>query len=189
MAGRDFCIHLRSCMNFLGFKSSQGDREVWMREAAKADGTQYWEYILLYVDNCLLVSENGEKVLRNDIGKYFTLKETSIGPPKLYLGGEMSLVELANGAKAWAFRYSQYLQEAVQNFEYYLKEQDLNLPARAGAPFSPNYRPKIGETAELEPVDAAYYQSLIGILWWIVELGQVDICTEVSLLSSCLALT
>ena len=107
MAGRDFWIHIRICMKFLGFKSSQGDPEVWMQEAVKAGGTQYCEYVLLYVDDCLVVSENGEKVLRNEIGKYFTLKETSIGPPKVYLGGKMSLVELANGAKAWAFSSSQ----------------------------------------------------------------------------------
>ena len=37
-------------------------------------------------------------------------------------------------------------------------------------------------------MDAAHNHSLIGILWWIVELGRVDICTEVSILSSCLAL-
>ena len=101
----------------------------------------------------------------------------------------MSLVELENGAKELAFSSSQYVQEAVQNVGSYLKEQDLKLPAQAGAPFSPNYRPEIDETAELEPVDAEYYQSLISILWWKVELGQVNICTEVSLLSSCLALT
>ena len=35
---------------------------------------------------------------------------------------------------------------------------------------------------------AANYHSLIGIRWWIFELGRVDICTEVSLLFSCLAL-
>ena len=72
-------------MNFLGFKSSQGDPDIWMREAVKSDETQYWEYILLYVDDCLVVSKNGEKVFRNEIGKYFTLKETSIGMPKVYL--------------------------------------------------------------------------------------------------------
>ena len=33
----------------------------------------------------------------------------------------------------------------------------------------------------------AYYQSLIGILRWIVELGRVDITTEVSLLASMMA--
>ena len=73
------------------------------------------------MDDCLVVSENGERVLRNEIGKYFTLKETSIGPPKIYLGGKMISVELANGAKAWAFSSSQYVQEAVQNVEYHLK--------------------------------------------------------------------
>ena len=84
MEGRDFCIHLRSCINFLGFKLIQGDPEVWMREAFKADGTQYWEYVLLYVDDCLVISDNRKKVLWNEIDKYFTLKETSIGPPKVY---------------------------------------------------------------------------------------------------------
>ena len=41
---------------------------------------------------------------------------------------------------------------------------------------------------ELDAADASYYQSLIGVLRWIVELGRVDICCEVSMLSSCLAL-
>ena len=41
---------------------------------------------------------------------------------------------------------------------------------------------------ELDAEDASYYQSLIGVLRWIVELGRVDICLEVSMLSSHLAL-
>ena len=61
MPGRDFWIHLRSCMNFLGFKSIQGDPELWMRDAVKSDVTQYWEHVLTNVDDFLVVSENGEK--------------------------------------------------------------------------------------------------------------------------------
>ena len=41
---------------------------------------------------------------------------------------------------------------------------------------------------ELNEADAAYYQSLIGILRWMVELGRVDVCLEVSMMSSHLAL-
>ena len=41
---------------------------------------------------------------------------------------------------------------------------------------------------ELNVADAAYYQSLIGIMRWIVELGRVDVCLEVSMMSSHLAL-
>ena len=60
-----------------------------MREANKTDGTYYWEYVLLYVDECLVVSYNREKMLREEIGKYFKLKDKSIGTPDVYLGGKM----------------------------------------------------------------------------------------------------
>ena len=50
------------------------------------------------------------------------------------------------------------------------------------------YRPELDVSEELSPSDASYYQSLIGILRWIVELGHVDVCLEVSMMSSHLAL-
>eukprot|EP00984_Skeletonema_dohrnii_P002177 scaffold749_cov90-Skeletonema_dohrnii-CCMP3373.AAC.2 len=60
IAGRDFWLHLRSCMDSLGFKSSKADPDVWYRPATKKDGTEYMEYVLLYVDDVLVVSENAE---------------------------------------------------------------------------------------------------------------------------------
>jgi hypothetical protein len=51
-----------------------------------------------------------------------------------------------------------------------------------------SYRPELDVTPELGPTDAAYFQSIIGILRWIVELGRIDICLETSMLSSHLAL-
>ena len=56
------------------------------------------------------------------------------------------------------------------------------------SPISSGYRPELDKTEELSPEDASHYHSLIGVLRWIVELGRVDIITEVSMLSSCLAL-
>ena len=43
-------------------------------------------------------------------------------------------------------------------------------------------------TNELDEDQAIYYQSQIGILHWIVELGRIDIATEVSCLASHVAL-
>jgi hypothetical protein len=43
-------------------------------------------------------------------------------------------------------------------------------------------------TEELGPEDGNYFQSLIGILHWMVELGCIDIITEVSKLASHMAL-
>ena len=50
------------------------------------------------------------------------------------------------------------------------------------------YQPKLDVSPELSAELPSYYQSLIGVLRWIVELGRVEICLEVSLLSSHLAL-
>ena len=52
-----------------------------MREASKTDGTDYSDYVILYVDDCLVISNHGEKMLREEIEKFFKLKEKSIGPP------------------------------------------------------------------------------------------------------------
>ena len=57
----------------------------------------------MYVDDALVISDNAKHILENDIGKYFTMKLGSVGPPKIYLGGHMRNTTLANGAKAWVF--------------------------------------------------------------------------------------
>ncbi len=51
-----------------------------------------------------------------------------------------------------------------------------------------DYRPEIDISEELGHKDASYYQSLIGVLRWMMELGWVDICTECSMMSLNLAL-
>ena len=80
-----------------------------MRPVIKSDDNTYYEYILLYVDDALVVSENAESILCNELGRYFHLKEESIGPPTVYLGGRVCKVQLENGAWAWSFSSSQYV--------------------------------------------------------------------------------
>ena len=66
-SGRDFRNHLRSCMEFINFTSCPADPDVWMRPAIKSDGTKCYDYVLLYVDDALVVSENAESILRNEL--------------------------------------------------------------------------------------------------------------------------
>ena len=190
-AGKDFRNHLRSCMHYLKFQSCPADPDVWMRPAEKADGTPYYEFVLLYVDDALVISENAERILREEIGRYFELKEESIGAPMLYLGGRVRKVQLENGVYAWAFSSSQYVQAAVKGVEEWISKRAddrWKLPAKAETPMRSTYRPELDVTPELGPEEASFYQSLIGVLRWIVELGRVDICLEVSVMSSHLAL-
>ena len=133
--GRDFRNHLCSCMEFLNFKSCLAYLNVWMRPAIKSNGNTYYEYILLYVDIALVVSENAESILCNELGRYFHLKEESIGPPTIYLGGRVHKVQLENGVWAWSFSLSQYVQSAVKNVEEYIGKSENThnkLQARVG---------------------------------------------------------
>ena len=85
-------------------------------------------------------------------------------------------------------------QQAVANVTKYLQDlrstgdKRFNIPRSCKTPMRTAYRPELDTSYELNPKDAAYYQSLIGVLRWIVELGRVDICLETSVMSSMLAL-
>ena len=172
----------------LKFEPCPSDPDVWIRPAKRSNGEDYYEYVLLYVDDCLVISENAERILRKEIGAHFALKPESIMPPSQYLGGRLSSVTLDNGQKAWSFSPSQYVQEAVRNVENYLAKLNKKLTTNNKTPMVTSYRPELDVSPILEGSDAAYYQSLIGILRWIVELGRVDICLEVSMMSSMLAM-
>jgi hypothetical protein len=136
----------------------------------------------------LAIYDQADNVLRKEIGQYFVLCEESIGKPSNYLGGKLREVTLENGAEAWAFGSTQYVQSAVKNVEDYLTLKGEKLQAKAPTPLSNGYRPEIDISPELNAEDAAYLHSLIGVLRWIVELGQVDIDVEVSMMSSHFAL-
>ena len=138
-AGRDFRNHLRACMHHLDFKSCPADPDVWLRPAKKDDGSACYEYILLYTDDVLAIGSNAERLIRDGIGRYFELKEESIGPPDIYLGGKMREVTLENGVKAWAFGSSQYVHAAVKNVEAHLERSNEKLPNKTDTPIQTSY--------------------------------------------------
>ena len=104
-------------MQHLRFSSSKADGDIWMREAQKGNVQHYWENVLLYVDNALCVSERGEDVLRNELGKYFYIKQKPIAPPDMYLGNKVREVTLANDFDTWSLSSSQYVKEPVRYVE------------------------------------------------------------------------
>ena len=61
------------------------------------------------------------------------------------------------------------------------------MPKSPVNPFPMKYKAEIDISAECDEDKANYFQSIIGVLRWMVEIGRVDISTEVSILSSYLA--
>ena len=103
----------------------------------------------------------------------------------MYPSGNMRQVTLDNEVKEQDFGYFQYVQAAVKNVEEYLKNQGKKPITSKGHmnSLTSNYRPQINVSQQLDTRDVSYYQSLIDILRCKVELGQVDICVEVSTMS------
>ena len=80
------------------------------------------------------------------------------------------------------------MRAATNNVETYIGKQDRwKIPKSAETPMVTSYRPELDVSPVLGPHDASYYMSLIVILRWIVELVCVDICLEVSIMSSHMA--
>lgn len=187
-SGAAFRNHLASCMKMLGYTSCLADPDVWVRPEVREDGFEYNAYVLLYVDDALVINHDGMKAL-HEINKYFTMKESSMGDPSTYLGCKLSLHRMPNGVTAWLQSPSKYIQEAVKNAEtYFIAEYGMPFKKKVTAPFTSNYRPELDNSEELNAEKATRFQSDIGILRWIVEIGRIDIITEVSLLASHLAL-
>ena len=55
---------------------------------------------------------------------------------------------------------------------------------KAPNPFVMNYDPFTDVSTFCTADKASYFQSLIGIMRWVVEIGRIDISTDISLLSS-----
>ena len=68
-----------------------------------------------------------------------------------------------------------------------MKELSLNFTKSAKSaqnPFSNvKYRPELDVTEFFFEEEHHFYQQIMGILRWTIELGRIDICTEISLMS------
>ncbi len=77
------CETLRS----MNFTPSYADSDVWYRPATKENGFEYYEYILVYVDDILVVSASPMSIM-NTIHQAYRLKDEPT-PPKDYLGAKI----------------------------------------------------------------------------------------------------
>jgi hypothetical protein len=188
-AGASFRNHLAECMAFLGYTSCRADPDLWLKpEIRPGDGFRYYCYVLIYSDDFLAIHHDAVAILKK-VDKYFKMKAGSIGDPDFYLGAKLKKLRLPNTVEAWGLSPSKYVQEAVSNVEQYLAKMNLPpLTKKATGPWETGYEAELDESRELNFEEAWYYQSQIGILRWCVELGRIDMITEVSILSSHTAL-
>ena len=182
-SGAAWRSHFANTLRTLGFLSFLADPDVWYRAAKKPCGTEYYEYILVYVDYVLALSHEPEIIMKS-LEKYYRLKD-GFAKPTQYLGAavkEWTFPDDASRLK-WALSSEQYIKEAMKNIERHLAEQNRSL-RKSNQPMPLAYLPELDITSLLCEEEIHFYQSQISILRWMVELGRLDIYINVALLSS-----
>ena len=169
----------------LKFTMCRADNDVWFKPAKKANGTRYYIYGLVYTDNILCVAETPKAIL-NKLDQHFLLKPESRGKPKIYLGAEIGTYEFEKepGKSYWSMGSQTYVKESVKNVEAHLQKQHRELKSKVSSPLPINYSPELEATPLCDDDDVSKYHSRIGVLRWAVELGRIDICTEVSIMAA-----
>lgn len=185
-AGASFRAFLGEHLWSMDYRPSLADPDVWMRPAVKPNGEEYYEYVLCYVDDLLSISHDPKRTMKG-IQMKFKLKDDKFERPTDYLGAEVSKMTTANGTECWSQSSDKYVRESVKNVEDFLEKRGRRLPVKCTTPVRSDYRPELDATAELATEGHRYFQELIGILRWAVEIGRLDILLEVSLLSAYLA--
>ena len=186
-----FRNHLADTLgNKLGFKSSLADPDLWYKPATDASGFKYYSYILVYVDDLLIIDKVPKKFM-SMIQESFTVKPSSIEEPKSYLGADINKAYYPDGSYAWTMGSETYVKKAVKNLKKKMEKDGLEFNKKLSDPAisvpqpfsSVGYRPEIDTSVECNDAQVTLFQNVIGILRWVVELGRIDIAFEVSILS------
>ena len=109
-------------MHHLEFLTSPSDQDIWMNPIVRPDDRfNYYAYFLIYVYDVMVIYIDSEILLRR-VDKYFNLKPSSIGYPKIYLGVKSNKMRLKNRVWELANSPARYFKELVANIENYLVE-------------------------------------------------------------------
>ena len=110
----------------MNYRPSLADPNVWMRSATKLNGFKYWEYILCYVDDVLILSHQPLHSI-DAIKVVFKLKDDKAEKPEMYLGAQIEEVTSNEGTKCWTMSSVKHLKAAVDNVELKLAKSGEKL--------------------------------------------------------------
>ena len=178
-SGSAWHSHFSDTLRSLCFTPSRADMDMWMRCQTKPDGSKYYEYLVVYVDDVLIISHDPHSIVKAIENRPYELKGGTA--PESYLGANIGKYTIVKGIETWYMSSSQYLDRAISVVEAKLGK--LLPGSKIKTPLPTDYHPELDTSPYLEEDDANYYLSLIGILQWLCELGRVDICFAVGLMS------
>ena len=106
---------------------------------------------------------------------YLPLKPGSVGSPDIYLGTKLKQMQLHGGIWMWCMSLPSISERQPESKGY-------RLLMRTNNSFLMGYYPEPVVSPAFRQDEASHYQFLIGVMRWMMEIGCIDINTEVSLI-------
>ena len=101
------------------------------------------------------------------------------------MGENIENAQSEDSREVWSMPCVDYIKGAIRNVNDMLEKDKVAMTMFGDrhSPYSPSYRPEMDVSELLSDTLINRYQQLIGMLRWSIELGRIDIQTEVSCLS------
>jgi len=168
-SGLRWSERLADVLREMGYFPSKTEKDIWMRD--KGD---HYEYIAVYVDDLMFASKDPETIVKTLMEKYqFKLKGT--GPTEFHLGCDFFRDE--EGVLCYAPK--KYIEKILENYRRIYG----TWPKPATSPLITGDHPELDTSELLDEDNQKIYQSLIGALQWVIQIGRFDIQTAVMTLS------
>jgi len=160
---------LADVLREMGYFTSKSEKDIWM--CGKGD---HYKYIAVYVDDLMIASKDPDSIIKMLMEKYhFKLKGT--GPTKFHLGCDFFRDE--EGVLCYAPK--KHIEKILENYRRIFG----TWPKPATSPLTTGDHPELDTSELLNEDDQQVYQSLIGALQWVIQIGRFDIQTAVMTLS------
>jgi len=168
-SGLHWSERLADVLREMGFFSSHCKKDVWMRD--KGD---HYEHIAAYVDDLMIASRDPDSIIKMLMEKYqFKLK--GAGPTEFHLGCDFFRDE--EGVLCYAPK--KHVEKILENYRWIF----ATWHKLATSPLTAGDHPEFDTSELLNEDDQKAYQSLIGALQWVIQIGRFDIRTAVMTLS------
>ena len=119
----------------MGFSNCIADHDLWMKACTKEDGSKYYAYICVYVDNLLAISIDPKRYIY-EIKESFPIREDSIMKPKMYLRADTKEVKTKSGESFWCISANSYVKEGIRIIQERLQESQVQVKGKGRQPFS-----------------------------------------------------
>ena len=160
---------LADVLRSMGFYASKAERDIWMRDMG-----DHYEYIAVYVDDLAIVSRDAKKIT-DILTEEHNFKLKGTGAISFHLGCDF----YRDGDNVLCYAPKKYIIKLLDNFERLFGQK----PKQYKSPLEKGDNPEL-DTSELLDIDGIkIYQSLIGSLQWIVQIGRFDVHTAVMSMS------